>query len=343
VTITYRFSGRNAVIQNINGRKPTGFIMQAFDQQHTFAHSITCTGVGLHSGAPVHMTLHPAAINHGIVFKRSDVADGTGLIPARFDAVVDTRLGTTLANEHGVTIATIEHLMAALWGCGIDNALIELDGPEVPIMDGSSEPFIFQIETAGIREQDAPRRAIRITKPITARAGDAEVTLEPFDGFAIDISIDFEHKAIARQVASYDFAKMTFKHMLSRARTFGFEHEVEMLQKMGLARGGSLHNAIVIGEEGVLNREGLRFNDEFVRHKALDAIGDLYLAGAPLLCRVKATRPGHSVNNLVLRALFENQDAWRNANMGHYVMLPPEFAKGGTVSVGAAMSGALHE
>lgn len=318
--------------------------MQAHDRQHTFAHSVTCTGVGLHSGAPVHMTLHPAGADHGIVFKRSDVDAATSMIPARYDRVVDTRLGTTLANEHGVTVATIEHLMAALWGCGIDNALIELDGPEVPIMDGSSEPFIFQIETAGIREQKAPRRAIRITQPITAKAGDAEVTLEPFNGFAIDISIDFEHKAISRQVASYDFAKMTFKHMLSRARTFGFEHEVEMLRKMGLARGGSLHNAIVIGESGVLNREGLRFNDEFVRHKALDAIGDLYLAGAPLLCRVKASRPGHSVNNLVLRALFENQAAWRVDTLDHNTLMPHEVASaGGTVSVGAAMSGALHE
>lgn len=318
--------------------------MQAFDHQHTFTHSVTCTGVGLHSGAPVHMTLHPAATDHGIVFKRNDVEAGTGLIPARYDRVVDTRLGTTLANEHGVTIATIEHLMAALWGCGIDNALIELDGPEVPIMDGSSEPFIFQIETAGIREQNAPRRAIRITKPITAKAGDAEVTLEPFDGFAIDICIDFAHKAISRQVASYDFAKITFKHMLSRARTFGFEHEVEMLRKMGLARGGSLHNAIVIGEEGVLNREGLRFSDEFVRHKALDAVGDLYLAGAPLLCRVKATRPGHSVNNLVLRALFENKDAWHAVAIEHNALLSHEMVSAcGTMSVGAGMRGILHE
>lgn len=318
--------------------------MSEFDRQHTFAHSVTCTGVGLHSGEPVHMTLHPAAADHGVVFKRSDVDAEKSLIPARYDRVVDTRLGTTMANEHGVSIATIEHLMAALWGCNIDNALIELDGPEVPIMDGSSEPFIFQIETAGIRAQNAARRAIRITKPITVKSGESVVTLEPFDGFAIDINIDFEHKAISRQVASYDFAKTTFKHMLSRARTFGFEHEVEMLRKMGLARGGSLHNAIVIGEDGVINREGLRFNDEFVRHKALDAIGDLYLAGAPLLCRVKAERPGHSVNNLVLRALFEDDSAWDTSVIAHNTLLPHEMAnQGGTVSVGAGISGALHE
>lgn len=316
--------------------------MQQIDRQHTFSQSVTCTGVGLHSGAPVHMTLHPAAPDHGIVFKRTDVPQGSGLIPARFDAVVDTRLGTTMANEHGVTIATIEHLMAALWGCRIDNALIELDGPEVPIMDGSSEPFIFQIETAGIRSQNAPRRAIRLTKPVTATCGDAEVTLEPYDGFAIDISIDFEHKAISRQVASYDFSKITFKNMLSRARTFGFEHEVEMLRKMGLARGGSLHNAIVIGEEGVLNREGLRFNDEFVRHKALDAVGDLYLAGAPLLCRVKANRPGHSVNNQVLRALFADDSAWTHSVIAHHDDRDA-ISTAGKVSVGAGLSGALHE
>jgi len=316
--------------------------MKTRDRQRTFAHSVTCTGVGLHSGAPVHMTLHPAATDHGIVFKRADVDANKALVPARYDRVVDTRLGTTLANEHGVSVATIEHLMAALWACNIDNALIELDGPEVPIMDGSSEPFVFQIETAGIRTQNAPRRAVRLLKPVTATVGDAEVTLEPFDGFAIDIAIDFEHKAIARQVASYDFSKITFKNMLSRARTFGFEHEVEALRKMGLARGGSLHNAIVIGEEGVLNREGLRFNDEFVRHKALDAIGDLYLAGAPLLCRIKTSRPGHTVNNAVLRALFADDSAWEASHMS-MGETPEMHNAGGTVSVGAAMSGALHE
>ncbi|MCH2547427.1 MAG: UDP-3-O-acyl-N-acetylglucosamine deacetylase [Alphaproteobacteria bacterium] len=318
--------------------------MNHFDQQHTFAQAVTCTGVGLHSGAPVTMTLHPADADHGIVFKRSDIDDGKNLIPARYDCVVDTRLGTTLANENGTTIATIEHLMAALWGCGVDNGLIEIDGPEIPIMDGSSEPFVFQIETAGLRGQSQPRNAIRITRKITASSGDAEVELLPYDGFAIDISIDFEHKTIAHQAASYDFSRMTFKHMLSRARTFGFEHEVEMLQKMGLARGGSLHNAIVIGEEGVLNREGLRFTDEFVRHKALDAIGDLYLAGAPLLCRVKASRPGHSVNNLVLRALFDNPDAWTNEAIALNTLLPTELANQGSgLSMGANMSGALHE
>lgn len=317
--------------------------MKQTDRQHTISQSVTCVGVGLHSGAPVHMTLHPAATGHGIVFRRTDVSEGSGLIPARFDAVVDTRLGTTLANEHGVTVATIEHLMAALWGCGVDNVLIELDGPEVPIMDGSSEPFVFQIETAGIRAQNAARRAIRVLKPVTVKSGDAEVTLEPFDGFAIDISIDFAHKAISRQVASYDFSRMTFRHMLSRARTFGFEQEVEMLRKMGLARGGSLHNAIVIGEQGVLNREGLRFNDEFVRHKALDAVGDLYLAGAPLLCRVKADRPGHSVNNLVLRALFEDDSAWADATVDCDLLSALPADTGGQVSVGSGISGALHE
>lgn len=317
------------------------------DFQHTFARSVACDGVGLHSGEPVSMTLHPAPSGHGIVFKRSDVAQNN-LIPARYDLVVDTRLGTTMANEHGVTVSTVEHLMAALWGCGIDNALIELDGPEVPIMDGSSEPFVFQIETAGIREQDALRRAIRLLKPVTARIGEAEVTLEPYNGFMIDIAIDFSHQAIARQTARYDFSKMTFRHMLSRARTFGFEHEVEMLRKMGLARGGSLHNAIVIGKDGVLNREGLRFNDEFVRHKALDAVGDLYLAGAPLLCRVKANRPGHGVNNQVLRALFADETAWEASTMEVHIlsehgMAENAHATAGTTSVGSGMGGVLHK
>lgn len=313
-------------------------------RQHTMARAIACTGVGLHSGAPVTMTLEPAEENTGIVFFRSDVSAGKGIVPAQFDAVVDTKLGTRLANQHGTTVSTIEHLMAALWACAIDNVRIVLDGPEVPIMDGSSEPFLFLIESAGIQVQDAPRRAIEVLKPVTAKIGDAEVTLLPFNGFAIDIDIDFPHPAIASQRASYDFAKISFQQMLSRARTFGFEQEVEYLRSIGLARGGSLHNAIVIGKDGVLNKEGLRFNDEFVRHKALDAVGDLYLAGAPLLCRVVASHPGHSVNNLVLRALFSDATAWKKVQTSH-AMLPTHdlHVTGGQVSVGSGISGVYHE
>lgn len=310
------------------------------DSQRTIAQSIQCEGIGLHSGAPVVMVLHPAEVNTGIRFMRKDALPGQEIIPARWDMVVDTRLGTTIANEHGVSVSTIEHLMAAIWGCGVDNMVIELDGPEIPIMDGSSAPFVFQIETAGIRRQMTPRRALRVKKAVRAQAGEAEVVLEPFEGYAIDIAIDFPHKAIARQAATYDFARITFKQMLSRARTFGFEQEVEMLRSMGLARGGSLNNAIVIGENGVLNREGLRFNDEFVRHKALDAVGDLYLAGAPLLARVKANRPGHGVNNLVLRALFADSSAFEWVELKEDAgAKDPSIG----VSLGAGISGALHE
>lgn len=311
------------------------------DCQRTIAQSIQCEGIGLHSGAPVVMVLHPAEIDTGIRFFRKDALPGQEVVPVLWDKVVDTRLGTTIANEHGTSVSTIEHLMAAIWGCGIDNMLIELDGPEVPIMDGSSAPFVFQIETANIRRQTAPRKAIRVKKTVRAASGESEMVLEPFDGYAIDIAIEFAHEAIARQTATYNFERITFKQMLSRARTFGFEKEVEMLRSMGLARGGSLNNAIVIGENGVLNREGLRFNDEFVRHKALDAVGDLYLAGAPLLARVKANRPGHGVNNLVLRALFADESAYEWVELKEKQGTSAHPSVG--VSMGAGLSGALHE
>lgn len=309
--------------------------MQHGGNQYTLNHAVTCEGVGLHSGAKVTMVLHPADENAGIAFLRNDVVEGRGLIPARFDLVSDTRLGTSLVNEYGTAISTIEHLMAALWGAGVDNALIELDGPEIPIMDGSSEPFLFLIEGVGVREQSAPRRAIRVLKPVSVSNGDSVVTLVPHDGFAIDITIDFAHKAIAKQQASYDFSQMTFGHMLSRARTFGFAHEVEQLRKLGLARGGSLDNAIVIGEEGVLNREGLRYSDEFVRHKALDCIGDLFLAGGLLLARVETTRPGHGINNQALRALMADESAWEcSTASAHEMPLVRESETGAGIGVG---------
>lgn len=314
-------------------------------RQHTLARAAEFTGIGLHSGAPVKLVLQPAAADTGIVFVRTDVDNGTGVVPAQYDLVVDTRLGTRLANRHGVTVSTIEHLMAALWACRIDNARILLDGPEVPIVDGSSEPFIAQIEAAGIQVQHAPRYAIEVLKPVTATIGEAKVTLLPYDGYAIDIDIEFPHPAIARQSASFDFAATGFKPMLSRARTFGFEKEVEYLRTIGLARGGSLDNAIVIGEAGVLNSEGLRFDDEFVRHKALDVVGDLYLAGAPLLARVVASHPGHSVNNLILRTLFADANAWKKTE-APVASLDADYtlaSSAGRISVGAAISGALHE
>lgn len=277
----------------------------------TLASSVQCHGIGLHSGQNVRLGLHPAEAGSGIIFVRLDVKSNQGVVAARYDRVTDTRLGTRITNEQGVCVSTIEHLMAAFWGMGVDNALVTIDGPEVPIMDGSSEPFVALIRDAGTRALATPRRYIEVLDTVTVREGESVMTLSPHAGFALDVEILFSHQAIARQTRVFDSALEDFSGSLSRARTFGFAHEVEQLRTMGLARGGSLENAIVIGEQGVLNREGLRYNDEFVRHKALDCVGDLYLAGHPLLAHVGALRPGHSINNALLRALFAQAHAWR--------------------------------
>lgn len=286
--------------------------LHSIPRQQTLAAAITCSGVALHSGDTVQMTIRPGEVDTGIVFVRTDVGAEQGVIPARYDLVSETTLGTTLRNVHGVTMATVEHLMAALSGAGIDNAIIEIDAPEVPIMDGSSEPFVFLIECAGTVEQDAPRRLIEVLKPVSVREGDCVASLEPHaDGFVLDITIEFPHEAIGRQNAVYDFSATSFKQALCRARTFGFAREVEKMHAMGLALGGSLKNAVVIGDEGVLNEEGLRYTDEFVRHKALDVVGDYYLAGGQLLARATTTRPGHGVNNKLMRALFADPSNYR--------------------------------
>ena len=260
------------------------------------------------------MVIYPAAANTGIVFKRLDVASSHATIPARFDKVCETRLGTTLRNRHGVMVSTVEHLMAAFWGVGIDNALVELDGPEVPIMDGSSEPFVFMLECARVVKLAESRRILRILKKIEVRDGESVASVEPnFDGdegCTIGIEIQFNHSAIKRQVSHYDFNEITFKQTLSRARTFGFEHEVVALRQAGLALGGSLENAVVVGKDGVLNEEGLRYHDEFVRHKALDCIGDLYLSGHRIDGRFDFLRPGHAINNKLLHALFADKSAY---------------------------------
>lgn len=284
-------------------------------QQHTVANIISCEGIGLHSGQKAVLKLLPAPVDHGIVFRRTDVAAETSTIPARYDLVSETMLGTTLTNAHGVSVATVEHLMAAFWGAGIDNVIVEIDGPEIPIMDGSSEPFMFLIECAGRQNQKAPRRFIEVLKPITLTHKQSTLTLTPSEGhpegFTLDIEIDFDHTLISRQVASYDFRRVTFKQALSRARTFGFEHEVQHLQSIGLARGGSLENAVVLGKDKVLNEGGLRYNDEFVRHKALDCVGDFFLAGLRLHAHATVSKPGHQVNNLLIRALMSDESAWR--------------------------------
>lgn len=282
-----------------------------FETQKTLKGPISCVGVGLHSGVKVPMVLRPAEADTGILFRRVDLAGGGALIPARWDHVVETRLCTTIGNSDGVTIATVEHLMAALAGCGIDNAEIEVNGPEVPAMDGSSEPFVFLVECAGIRDLGVPRRAIRILEPISVEADGRSAVLLPGDGFEIDCEIDFESVVVSRQFISLGLVNGTFKKELARARTFGFLHEVEQLWAAGLARGGSLKNAVVVSGDKILNREGLRYEDEFVRHKALDAVGDLYLAGSPLVGRFRGLCSGHHLNNLLLHALFANVDAWK--------------------------------
>ena len=251
-------------------------------QQHTLKNPIGCTGIGLHSGAKVNMTLRPAAANTGIVFRRIDLSDAA--IPARWDAVTDTTLCTTVGNDDGVKVATIEHLMAALAGCGIDNVIVELDGPEVPIMDGSSAPFVFLIDCAGRCEQNARRRSIRVLKTVEVVEQDRVAVLHPSEGFSVAFEIDFDSAAISATSGFFDLHNGGFRRDICRARTFGFERDVDRLIELGFARGGSLDNAVVVGrDDEILNEGGLRYGDEFVRHKVLDTVGDLYLAGAPLL------------------------------------------------------------
>ena len=271
--------------------------------QTTLAGSVTCSGVGLHTGKAVHLTLSPAESDTGIQFIRLDVAEEVSVIPAYYLNVADTTLGTTLKNEYGTTVSTVEHLMAAIWGLGVDNVTVTLDGPEVPIMDGSSEPFVFLIECAGVKTLPAHRDTIEVLKRVTVKEGESSASIRPFDGFALNIAIEYPGTAIPRQQAFYDFSAQSFKHALCRARTFGFASDVEKLRQMGLARGGSLENAIVVGDASVLNEEGLRSPDEFVRHKALDCVGDYFLSGARIRGAVSTVRPGHGINNKLMRAL----------------------------------------
>jgi UDP-3-O-[3-hydroxymyristoyl] N-acetylglucosamine deacetylase len=282
----------------------------AAQRQKTLKTRINCSGVGLHSGRRVTMAIGPAAIDTGIQFRRTDPAGLGALIPARWDHVVDTRLCTVIGNGEGVTVGTVEHLMAAFAGLGVDNATVEIDGPEVPIMDGSADAFVFLIECAGLVEQSAAAKRIRILKTVSVGDDRTTACLTPAHYAGLDFTLDFTNPAVGRQEKSVHLDVETFKRELARARTFGFADEVEMLRKAGLARGGSLDNAIVIGVDRVLNREGLRFGDEFVRHKMLDAMGDLYLAGAVVEGRFSGTRSGHALNNQLLQALFADPEAW---------------------------------
>jgi UDP-3-O-[3-hydroxymyristoyl] N-acetylglucosamine deacetylase len=284
-------------------------------RQHTLKNSIYCSGTGLHSGARVALSLHPAKPDTGIVFRRADVGGPDAEISARYDQVSDTRLCTTVTNDAGISVSTVEHLMAALAGCCLDNVIVEVNGPELPIMDGSAEPFVFLIDCAGVVAQDAPRRAIRVLKPVDVADGISSARVEPWAGSTINIELEFETAVIGRRSMFFDMLSDSFRGDLSRARTFGFLHEVEALQAAGLARGGSMENAVVISGDTVLNEGGLRFDDECARHKALDCVGDLYLAGAPIIGHFHGVRPGHAINNRLLRRLFADRSAWESVDM----------------------------
>ena len=279
-------------------------------RQRTLKNVIRATGVGLHTGEKVFLTLRPAAVNTGVVFRRIDLKPVVD-VEAILDNVSNTRMSTTLERD-GVRISTVEHLMSAFAGLGIDNVFVDLTAAEVPIMDGSAGPFVFLIESAGIEEQRAPKQFIRIKQSVEICDGDKWAKFDPYDGFKVDLTIDFDHPAVqsSQQHASIDFLESSFIKDVSRARTFGFLDEVEALQEAGLARGGSLDNAIVMDAFHILNDEGLRYRDEFVKHKILDAVGDLYLLGHLLVGAFSAHKSGHSMNNGLLRRLLETESAW---------------------------------
>jgi len=278
-------------------------------KQRTLKTLIKASGVGLHTGQKVRMSLRPAPPDTGIVFRRIDLPSPVD-IPARAELVGDARLASTLIKD-GAKVHTVEHLMSALSGLGIDNAFIDLDSPEMPILDGSASPFALLLQQAGLEEQGAPKRFLRVKKTVEVKDGDKWARLEPYEGFRLSFSIDFRHPAIERttQSVSVDFAETSYLKEIARARTFGFMHEVEDLKGSGLALGGGLDNAVVLDDQGVLNADGLRFADEFIRHKLLDAIGDLYLIGRPLLGAFSAHKSGHALNNKLARAALAEAGA----------------------------------
>ncbi len=279
-------------------------------RQRTLKNVIRATGVGLHTGEKVYMTLRPAAVDTGIVFRRIDLEQPVE-IRATAENVGDTALSTTLI-EHGVRVATVEHLLSAFAGLGIDNAYVDLSAPEVPIMDGSAGPFVFLLQSAGIAEQNAAKRFIRIKKPLFIEQTDKWARFEPFEGFKVSFEIEFDHPVFKKhtQQASVDFSTTSFVKEVSRARTFGFMRDYEMLRERNLARGGSLDNAIVVDDYRIVNEDGLRYEDEFVKHKVLDAIGDLYLLGHSLIGAFSGFKSGHALNNALLRALLADREAW---------------------------------
>lgn len=291
-------------------------------RQRTLAGPAVFAGIGLHTGAYVRVAIRPAAVDHGVVFVRTDIRDRDNAVPVSPEAVCQTRLGTVISNAAGVTVSTIEHLMAALAALGVDNVVVELDGAEVPIVDGSAEPFVRILDRAGRRTQSAPRRYIEILQRVDVQEeGGKWASLTPCDHFEVAFEISFPSAVIGRQRIDLELTEASFRRELSDCRTFGFLHEVEALRTIGLARGGSMENAIVIDDGRVLNPEGLRRPDEFVRHKALDAVGDLYVLGAPILGRFEGVLAGHGLNNALVRELLAQPHAWRMRT------LTPEMAE----------------
>lgn len=280
--------------------------------QQTLSSSAICAGIGVHSGERSRLTLKPAAIGTGIVFRRKDVAEAESVIPARGDLVHDVTLGTKLQNEFGTTLSTVEHLLAAVYGLGVDNMIIEVDGPEIPIMDGSSALYADLIRRTGIRRQSAPRQFLRILKPVHVADGSKSASLLPVsdDSFQMDAVIDFASEVIGRQRKTLTLTPESFGRDLAFARTFGFYSDIQKLRKMGLGQGASLENAIALDDDKIINPEGLRAKDEFVRHKLLDAVGDLSLMGYPIIGRYVSEQPGHSINNLLVRKVLETEAAW---------------------------------
>lgn len=289
--------------------------------QHTLAGPARIREIGIHTGAEVCVTVKPSAPNSGIVFVREDLTEGPQTILAVGEAVCETRLGTVIGNASGATVSTIEHLMAVFAGLGVDNAVVEIDGPEAPILDGSSALLLAAIDEMGLRRQDAPRRHILILEPVEVTGPGKRAALVPADRFEMAVEIIFDSAAIGRQALDLAMDEAAFRTELSDARTFGFLSEVEQLRAAGLGRGASLENTIVVDQDSVLNPEGLLRPDEFVRHKALDALGDLYLLGAPIIGRYEASCSGHALNNALVRALIARPEAWR------YVTRAPELAQ----------------
>lgn len=279
-------------------------------RQRTLKNTIRAIGIGLHSGEKIYLTLRPAAVDSGIIFRRMDL-DPVVEIRALASNVGETTMSTTLVNGD-VKVDTVEHLLSAMAGLGIDNAYVELSAPEVPIMDGSAGPFVFLLQSAGLEEQDAPKKFIRILREVTVTDGEKKATFTPFEGFKVSFEIDFDHPVFSdrTQTASIDFSSTSFVKEVSRARTFGFMRDIEYLRANNLALGGSVENAIVVDEQEVLNEDGLRYEDEFVKHKILDAIGDLYLLGNSLIGEFRGYKSGHALNNQLLRTLLDQPDAW---------------------------------